>query len=233
MARPPPRHCASHASTALLLACASACSDHRTPAPPPGQPQATAPAVRAKAPAAPSSWPATAATPATPASGPVDVAVTPADIADLQARRLSIPLPGVWAATLTDTFGDGRRKGAHEALDIPAPLRTPVLAVEDGVVAKLFTSQRGGLTVYQFDPASRYAYYYAHLDGYAPGLVEGQSLRRCQLVGYVGLTGNSPAGAPHLHLAIFKLESQPQWWRGALVNPYNVLRDSRPCSTGG
>ena len=232
MAIPPPRHIASRAPMALLLACASACSDHRAPAPPPSQPQASAPAERAKAPAAPSSWPATAAT---PASGTVDVAVTPADIADLQARHLSIPLPGVRAATLTDTFGDSRRKGAHEALDIPAPLRTPVLAMEDGVVAKLFTSQRGGLTVYQFDPGSRYAYYYAHLDGYAPGLVEGQPLRRCQLVGYVGLTGNTPAGAPHLHLAVFKLQPQPrpQWWRGAPVNPYSLLRDSRPCSTGG
>ncbi|WP_457418861.1 M23 family metallopeptidase [Roseateles sp. P5_E7] len=230
MALPSPRHIARHAPMALLLACASACSDHRAPAPPPGQAQVTAPAVRAEVPAAPSSRPATAAT---PSSGPVDVAVTPADIADLQARQLSIPLPGVLAATLTDTFGDGRTKGAHEALDIPAPMRTPVLAVEDGVVAKLFTSQRGGLTVYQFDPASRYAYYYAHLDSYAPGLVEGQALRRCQLIGYVGVTGNSPSGAPHLHLAIFKLEPQPHWWRGTPVNPYNVLRDSRPCSPGG
>jgi len=230
MAIPPPRHIASRAPMALLLACASACSDHREPVSPPVQPQAIAPVVRVEAPSAPSSWPATAAT---PASGPVDVAVMPADIADLQARQLSMPLPGVGAATLTDTFGDGRTKGAHEALDIPAPMRTPVLAVEDGVVAKLFTSQRGGLTVYQFDPASRYAYYYAHLDGYAPGLVEGQPLRRCQLVGYVGVSGNSPASAPHLHLAIFKLEPQPHWWRGAPVNPYHVLRDSQPCSPGG
>lgn len=216
---------------ALLLACASACSDHRAPVPPPVQRQATAAAVRAEVPAAAASEPATAAT---LASGPVNVvAVTPADIADLKARQLSIPLPGVLAATLTDTFGDGRSKGAHEALDIPAPMRTPVLAVEDGMVAKLFTSQRGGLTVYQFDPASRYAYYYAHLDGYAPGLVEGQTLRRCQLLGYVGVSGNSPAGAPHLHLAIFKLEAEPHWWRGAPVNPYDVLRGSRPCAPDG
>lgn len=130
---------------------------------------------------------------------------------------------------LQDTFGDGRTQGAHEALDIATSMRTPVLAVDDGVVAKLFTSQRGGLTVYQFDAGSRYAYYYAHLDGYAPGLTEGQPLRRCQLVGYVGVTGNSPTSAPHLHLAIFKLEREPRWWRGAPVNPYTVLRDARPC----
>jgi len=230
MALPAPRRTASHAPMALLLvACASACSDHSGP-PPPDRLQADAPVVRAEAPATPSSRPATAAT---PASTRVDVAVMPADLVDLQARRLSIPLPGVEAAMLMDTFGDNRTKGAHQALDIPAPMRTPVLAAEDGVVAKLFTSQRGGLTLYQFDPASRYAYYYAHLDGYAPGLVEGQRLHRCQLVGYVGLTGNSPAGAPHLHLAIFKLEPEPRWWRGAPVNPYTVLRDSRPCAQGG
>ena len=231
MALQPPRRSASHAQMVVMLACAaSACSDHRTPvpSPPPVDAQVTTPVAQAPASRAPTITPA-----ATPASGPVEVAVAPSDFADLQARRLSIPLSGVEAATLTDTFGDGRTKGAHEALDIPSPMRTPVLAVEDGVVAKLFTSQRGGLTVYQFDPASRYAYYYAHLDSYAPGLAEGQSLQRCQLVGYVGVTGNSPAGAPHLHLAIFKLEPQPRWWRGAPVNPYTVLQGSRPCPPGG
>jgi murein DD-endopeptidase MepM/ murein hydrolase activator NlpD len=142
-----------------------------------------------------------------------------------------MPVKGVRAAALRDTFGDRRSTGAHEALDIPAPVRTPVLSVEDGVVAKIFTSQRGGLTVYQFDPGSRYAYYYAHLDAYAPGLREGQALKRCALVGYVGLTGNARAETPHWHFAIFKLDQDKRWWRGAPVNPHLVLRASSaaPC----
>ncbi len=165
------------------------------------------------------------------------VAIEPADVAALQARALAIPVKGVSAAALRDTFGDGRTKGAHEALDIAAPIRTPVLAVDDGVVAKLFTSERGGITVYQFGPGRRFAYYYAHLQGYAPGLHAGQQLKRCDLVGYVGVTGNSPAAAPHLHFAIFKLEAEPLWWRGAPVNPYTVLRRgaalSSPCPSTG
>ena len=162
---------------------------------------------------------------------PLTVRVEPTDLADLQARALSMPVQGVRAAALRDTFGDTRSLGAHEGLDIPAPLRTPVFTVEDGVVAKLFTSQRGGLTLYQYDPGSRYAYYYAHLDAYAPGVREGQPLKRCALVGYVGITGNAPAGSPHLHFAIFKLEENKRWWRGAPVNPHPVLRASSaaPC----
>ena len=141
------------------------------------------------------------------------------------------------AAALRDTYGDPRSAGAHEALDITAPLRTSVRAVEDGTVAKLFTSQRGGLTVYQYDPTGRYAYYYAHLDSYASGLHEGQRLRRCEPVGEVGVTGNGPAGAPHLHFAIFKLEDQPRWWKGAPINPYSILHEggtpSAPCPASG
>ncbi len=168
-----------------------------------------------------------------PTAAAAAVRVEAADLAELQSRTLSIPVPGVEAAALRDTYRDNRATSAHEALDIAAPLRTPVLAVEDGVVSKLFTSQRGGLTVYQFDPATRYAYYYAHLDGYAPGLREGQHLKRCEQLGFVGSTGNAPAGAPHLHFAIFKLEADKRWWHGAPLNPYNVLRGgparSAPC----
>ncbi len=169
---------------------------------------------------------------------PLTVVVEPADVADLQSRALAIPVSGVPASRLLDTFGDGRSMGGHEALDIEAPMRTAVRAVEDGVVAKLFNSKRGGITVYQYDPGRRFAYYYAHLDSYAPGLREGQLLKRCELVGYVGNTGNAPAEATHLHFAIFKLEADPRWWRGAPLNPYNVLREgavpSSPCpATGG
>lgn len=163
--------------------------------------------------------------------------VEPVDVTELQRRALSIPVQGVPAAALRDTFGDDRSAGAHEALDIAAPMRTPVFAVEDGVVARLFTSARGGLTVYQFDPSVRYAYYYAHLDSYAPGLREGQRVKRCELIGHVGVTGNAGSNAPHLHFAIFKLEPEKRWWRGAPINPVAVLRGgpvlAAPCATRG
>ena len=72
-----------------------------------------------------------------------------------------------------------------------APAGTPVVAVEDGTVARLFTSKAGGLTIYQFDPSQSVAYYYAHLQGYASGVVDGATVRRGQVIGYVGSTGNA------------------------------------------
>jgi murein DD-endopeptidase MepM/ murein hydrolase activator NlpD len=132
---------------------------------------------------------------------------------------------GVQARDLRDTFHE-RRGGdqrGHEAIDIPAASGTPVLAVADGRIAKLFLSQPGGLTVYQFDVDSKYAYYYAHLDRYAPGLAEGQQVARGSVIGHVGSTGNARADAPHLHFAIFRLGPLAQWWRGDPVNPFELL----------
>lgn len=137
---------------------------------------------------------------------------------------LSMPLANVDPAQLTDQFDDARGEGrGHEAIDIAAPVGTPVLAVDAGVVIKLFTSVRGGLTVYQFDRSGKLAYYYAHLDAYAEGLVEGQSLERGDLIGYVGSTGNANPLSPHLHFAIFELGPEKLWWKGTAINPYPRL----------
>lgn len=104
-----------------------------------------------------------------------------------------------------------------------SPRGTPVVAVEDGRVAKLFLSKPGGITLYQFDPGERYAYYYAHMDGYAPGITEGMQLKRGDVIGYVGSRGNAAPNAPHLHFAIFRLGPERQWWKGEAVNPYPYL----------
>ena len=53
-------------------------------------------------------------------------------------------------------------------MDILAPRNTVVRAVSDGLIAKLFRSDAGGLTIYEFDPSERFAFYYAHLERYAP-----------------------------------------------------------------
>ncbi len=95
-------------------------------------------------------------------------------------------------------------------------------------VEKLFTSDRGGLTVYQFEPGGRYAYYYAHLQSYAAGLHEAQRIRQGEVIGYVGSTGNASASAPHLHFAIFLLGPEKRWWEGTAINPYPLLRASAP-----
>lgn len=145
------------------------------------------------------------------------------------AGALLVPVQGVGRDALHDTFSDARSEGRpHDAIDIMAPAGTPVLAVADGHVEKLFDSERGGLTLYQFEPGGRYAYYYAHLQGYAPGIAEGRALRRGETIGYVGSTGNADPAAPHLHFAIFRLGPERQWWEGEAINPYPHLRDGVP-----
>lgn len=137
---------------------------------------------------------------------------------------LVIPVQGVAASDLAPTFDDDRGEGrVHEALDIMAPAGTPVLAVADGHVEKLFDSDRGGITLYQFEPSGRYAYYYAHLQGYAPGITEGRALRQGEVIGYVGSTGNADPSAPHLHFAIFRLGPERRWWEGTAIDPWPLL----------
>jgi murein DD-endopeptidase MepM/ murein hydrolase activator NlpD len=143
---------------------------------------------------------------------------------DLRRRNLLLPVEGVTRDRLRDSFDEARGARQHEAMDILAPRGTHVLAVEDGSVAKLFTSDAGGLTIYQFDPGRDYAYYYAHLDAYAPGVTEGAAVRRGQTIGYVGTTGNAPKDTPHLHFAIFKLGDEKRWWEGTAIDPFPIMR---------
>jgi murein DD-endopeptidase MepM/ murein hydrolase activator NlpD len=143
----------------------------------------------------------------------------PAPDDPLRERLIGLPLENMHPRELRDTFDEARNGRVHEAIDIMAPRGTPVLAVDDGRIAKLFDSKPGGLTVYQFDPTQTFAYYYAHLDRYAPGLAEGQAVTRGQVLGDVGSTGNASPDAPHLHFTIFKLGPEKRWWEGMPVNP--------------
>jgi murein DD-endopeptidase MepM/ murein hydrolase activator NlpD len=159
----------------------------------------------------------------TPVTPEARAAVTAATTTAADGRLL-LPVQGVQPAQLVDTFTQARGSGrVHDAIDIMAARGTPVLAVADGRVAKLFNSKLGGLTVYQFDREEKLAYYYAHLDAYAPGIAEGKVLKRGELVGMVGSTGNASATAPHLHFAVFVLGPEKRWWQGTAVNPYPLL----------
>ena len=137
---------------------------------------------------------------------------------------LVIPVQGIAATQLIDTFTQARGENrVHDAIDIMAPHGTPVLAVADGSVAKLFESKAGGTTLYQFDPSGRYVYYYAHLQGYAPGVVEGKALKQGEVIAYVGSTGNANPEGPHLHFAIGALTPEKKWWDYTAINPYPLL----------
>lgn len=143
---------------------------------------------------------------------------------------LRVPVDQVRREDLVDSFEDRRGTDrVHEALDIPASRGTPVHAVDDGEVVKLFLSKPGGLTVYQFDRTRSVVYYYAHLDRYAEGLAEGQVLHRGDAIGAVGSTGNANPATPHLHFAVFELGPERQWWKGRAVNPLPLF-GSEPIS---
>jgi peptidoglycan LD-endopeptidase LytH len=167
-----------------------------------------------------------------PEGGPRSVA--PRDTAaeaELLDRDLAMPVAGIDPGTLQPTFHSPRGGRTHEALDILATKGAPVVAVDDGEIVKLFYSERGGNTIYQFDPPQRYCYYYAHLDRYARGLAEGQHVKRGEVIGYVGSTGNASPDAPHLHFAIFRLGPGRRWWEGTPIDPYPVLAALRAGST--
>ena len=138
---------------------------------------------------------------------------------------LVIPVAGIKASQLVDTFTAARSGGArsHDAIDIMAPDGTPVFAAADGTVEKLFDSARGGITLYERSSDHRWVYYYAHLSAYAPGLAEGQTVKRGQMIGRVGHSGDASPDGPHLHFAINQMAAGEKWWRGTPINPYPLL----------
>ena len=182
------------------------------PAPPTVAPTPAVVAEPAVVPAPASTEPPAVAKSATP----------PANVG--RPGELIVPVDGIRPNQLTDTYNqrrDGNRP--HEALDIMAPRGTPVLAVADGRIVKLFDSKPGGLTIYEFDTTETLAYYYAHLDRYAAGVAAGVHVKQGEVLGYVGSTGNANPNAPHLHFAIFKLGPEKNWWHGTPINPYPML----------
>jgi murein DD-endopeptidase MepM/ murein hydrolase activator NlpD len=137
--------------------------------------------------------------------------------------EIGLPIDGLNAANVRDTFDEIHSGHPHEAIDLPAPKGTPVHAVVAGIIRKLFLSRPGGTTIYEFDDAGAYCYYYAHLDRYAEGLREGMRVERGEVIGYVGSTGNADPESPHLHFTIFELGPEKLWWKGKAINPYPAL----------
>jgi murein DD-endopeptidase MepM/ murein hydrolase activator NlpD len=158
--------------------------------------------------------------------------VTVAEGVTVGPAGLAIPVVGIKARDLTDTFTQARAGGArrHDAIDIMAPIGRPVVSAAPGTVEKLYFSDGGGgTTVYVRSDDKRWIYYYAHLSAYAPGLHEGQRLLRGAPVGFVGTSGNANPAGPHLHFAINRMEPGERWWQGTAINPYPLLA-AKPAS---
>jgi len=164
-------------------------------------------------------------------NGPV-VTVQPQNAAPVQVAEqvqvtpsgLALPVVGIKPDQLTDTFDAARSQGRrHDAIDIMAAEGTPVIAASDGTIEKLFNSVRGGTTIYERSPDQKWIYYYAHLSAYAPGLHEGQQVKRGQVLGRIGHTGDASAAGPHLHFAVNSMAPGERWWNGTAINPYPLL----------
>jgi murein DD-endopeptidase MepM/ murein hydrolase activator NlpD len=150
--------------------------------------------------------------------------VTPTAQVAAPTKKLLIPVAGVHSDQLVDTFTAARSEGrVHDAIDIMAPKDTPVLAAADGKIIKLFQSKPGGITIYQLDPDNKTIYYYAHLDRYADGLAEGQTVRQGDTIAFVGDTGNAGTGNYHLHFSISLVSDPKRYWEGTNINPYPLL----------
>ena len=142
----------------------------------------------------------------------------------LMARGMLLPVAGVTTAHLQDTFDEGRDAGrSHRALDILAPRGTPILSADSGRILRISVNALGGNTIYATDPLGRIVYYYAHLDAYQTGLVQGALVARGDTLGFVGTTGNAPKDTPHLHFQVMRMPRDGKYWDGEPINPYPLL----------
>jgi len=145
-------------------------------------------------------------------------------IVELRQKKLALPIKNFDISRVKGSFYETHGGVMHGAADMLAPRNTPVHAVEDGTIAKLFNSKRGGLTIYQADPSGKYIYYYAHLERYADSLHDGDKVKQGQVIGYVGTSGNAPPNTPHLHFSVGLGDALKKWWVTSSVDPYEIFK---------
>jgi murein DD-endopeptidase MepM/ murein hydrolase activator NlpD len=159
-----------------------------------------------------------------PTSPPANPAQAAQYISQLRAKHLVLPIDNFNVETIKGSFYQGRGTDRmHRAADFMASRGTPIRAVDDGKIARLFVSKNGGNTIYETDPSGEFVYYYAHLDSYAPGLANGQQVRKGQVIGFVGSTGDADGNAPHLHFQIWAPTTK-SFWDGLTIDPYEVFK---------
>lgn len=138
---------------------------------------------------------------------------------------LPVPVQGVRAQQIADTFGAPRGSGrSHQGVDIFAKRGTPILSATRGVVASVRDGGLGGKQVWVIGPG-RERHYYAHLDDWAADLSTGQAVHAGEVLGFVGTSGNAQGTPPHLHYGIYGAD-------GA-YDPLPLFRDhrTRPSAT--
>jgi murein DD-endopeptidase MepM/ murein hydrolase activator NlpD len=123
--------------------------------------------------------------------------------------------PVAGAHSFRDSWLEPRPGGRqHHGVDMIAARGTPLVAIESGYIWSMSFHYLGGNGIY-VKGNSGDIYYYAHMDGYGPGMSQGVRVDKGQLIGYVGDTGNA-TGTPHLHLGYMP-------GGGPLTNPYQLM----------
>jgi len=157
------------------------------------------------------------------------VSLSEDEVVALLRLRPIVPVDGIGRNELTDSFF-ARRSGhrRHNAIDIPAAESTPVVAAVDGVVLRRSHTKKGGNGLYLIDPTRRFSFYYAHLSAYVDGIRAGSNVKKGDVLGFVGHTGNAKRRGPHLHFALATLDSPMvdpglRIKRKAVLNPYPLL----------
>lgn len=138
--------------------------------------------------------------------------------AQIYVRGFVFPVQG--EVEFIDSWGYPRMSGTasahwHQGTDIFAPMGTPLVATESGVLDRVGTAGLGGMRLW-LEGDSGNAYYYAHLIAFAPGMTDGVRVNAGDVVGFVGDTGNAKGTSPHLHFEIHP-------GGGDAVNPYPLL----------
>ena len=136
------------------------------------------------------------------------------------SRSLAYPVAG--RSYVKDKWGARRAGGLrkHKGIDIHARKGTPVVAVADGTIVEKAKMPVGGKTLWLQPQGQAWVAYYAHLD--KQYVREGQRVRKGQVIGTVGNTGNARSTPPHLHYGI---ERSGDW-----VNPYPYVQYSKKVS---
>lgn len=150
----------------------------------------------------------------------VESVLLPYRIAKLVAEpaddSLLVPVEGVRARDIVDTWGESRAEGrTHEGQDIFAARGTPVRPAAKGYVLWAGENTLGGTAVVVLGAGGR-GYYYAHLEGFGPQASVGTLVDETSIIGYVGNTGNASGTPPHLHFGIYTREGAS--------NPYPLLQ---------
>ena len=133
-----------------------------------------------------------------PSIWPIEVALGTRPWVSSRFGRRRSPFTGTWEM--------------HEAIDITAPLDTPLIATADGTVEEVSKDRFLGNYI-QIRHNEKFSTRYGHLNGFAEGIEVGTKVKRGHVIGYMGRTGRSTGCHVHYEVMVY----------GKRVNPANYI----------